>query len=149
MPKAPRVHALGAGLLAAAALAVAVGPASSASYVDERANTCHAEAGNPCLYGMVVTYWHRAGSRQRTLSWIYANRSPVRSHNLARWWYQTPGGPRHVGGSWRAGKAVESWTEISWGRGRHDRVGPDLPAGSRICVEFNYGATTKPCITLK
>ncbi|WP_438289621.1 hypothetical protein [Streptomyces sp. HUAS TT7] len=38
---------------------------------------------------------------------------------------------------------------VPWGSGGHDRVGPGLPAGSRICAEFNYGATTRPCITLR
>ncbi|MFI6689205.1 hypothetical protein [Streptomyces sp. NPDC050485] len=124
-------------------------PASPDAYVDERANVCRAEAGNPCAYGLVVTSWHRPGSGPRTVSWVYATRSPVNPRNLARWWYQAPGGAARVGGSWRGGRIVKSWTETTWGSGGHDHLGPELPAGSRICVEFNYGATARPCITLR
>ncbi|MFD9822895.1 hypothetical protein [Streptomyces violascens] len=84
--------------------------------------------------------------RQRRREALVAPRCP--SRNLARWWYQAPGETSRAGGSWRGGRTVKSWTEITWGSGGHDRIGPGLPAGSRICVEFNYGATASPCITL-
>ncbi|MFE9404817.1 hypothetical protein ACFYNY_24155 [Streptomyces sp. NPDC006530] len=148
MPTLLRARATAAGLLAVAGLAVAVAPAAPVSYVDERANVRLAEAGFPCAYGLVVTHWHRPGSQQRTISWIYATRSPARAHNLARWWYQTPGGPARAGGTWHGGKTVQTWTQITWGPGGHGRLGPDLPEGSRICTEFNYDATARPCITL-
>ncbi|MFI6056346.1 hypothetical protein ACIBCO_40605 [Streptomyces violascens] len=148
MPRYVRVRALWAAALAVAGLAGAVAPATSGAYVDERANVCRAEAGNPCAYGLVVTSWHRPGTGPRTVSWVYATRSPAKDRNLARWWYQAPGGTARVGGSWRGGRTVKSWTEITWGSGGHDRIGPGLPAGSRICVEFNYGAIARPCITL-
>lgn len=149
MPTLLKVRALWAAALAVAALAVAVAPATSDTYVDERANVCRAEAGNPCANGLVVTYWHRPGSRQRAVSWVYATRSPANTNNLARWWYRAPGDGARVGGTWHRGKRVQSWTEITWGSGGHGFTGPLLSAGTRICAEFNYGATTKPCVTLK
>ena len=96
-----------------------------------------------------VTYWRRPGAGQRTVSWVYATRSPAKSQSMARWWYRKPGDRARVGGSWRQGKTVASWTEIAWGPGGHGRTGPVLVAGTQICAEFNYGATTRPCVTLK
>ncbi|MFJ8313618.1 MULTISPECIES: hypothetical protein [unclassified Streptomyces] len=149
MPRFVKVHALWAAALALAGLAAAVAPATSDAYVDEWTHVCRAEGDNPCAYGLIVTSWHRPGSGPRTVSWVYATRSPVNPRNQARWWYQAPGGTARVGGSWRGGRTVMSWTEIAWGSGGRDRIGPELPAGSRICVEFNYGATARPCITLR
>ncbi|WP_438289619.1 hypothetical protein [Streptomyces sp. HUAS TT7] len=56
---------------------------------------------------------HRPGSGPRTVSCVYATRSPAKDRNLARWWYQAPGGTSRVGGGWRGGRTVKSWTEIS------------------------------------
>ncbi|KOU36465.1 hypothetical protein ADK54_33580 [Streptomyces sp. WM6378] len=138
-----------AGALVVVALALSAVPASTDSYLDQRSNTCRPEGGIACAYGLVVTYWHRPGSLQRAVSWVYVTRSPANTHNMARWWYRAPGGQARVGGARRRGTRVQSWTEITWGSGGHRRTGPVLSAGTQICAEFNYSATTRPCVTLK
>ncbi|KOU36325.1 hypothetical protein [Streptomyces sp. WM6378] len=85
MPTWSTVRAFLVGALAVATLACATMPASTDSCVDQRANTCRPGGGIACAYGLVVTSWHRSRSSRRTVSWVYATRSPASTNNLARW----------------------------------------------------------------
>lgn len=129
-------------LLAAGLAAATTAPASAASFVDKRTNACTPGCG----YGIVVKYWHKKGSAQRGVGWVYTSKSSTtKGHTYyARWLYQKPGKPMKAATSWTKGRTVGDFNEVSWGRDGH--TGPQFPRNTKVCIQYKGAA--KLCRTL-
>ncbi|MEJ8632083.1 hypothetical protein [Streptomyces sp. MS2.AVA.5] len=95
----------------------------------------------------MVKYWHKKGSQQRGVGWVYASRGGVKkgAGYSARWVYKKPGGSWKAGARWKKTVNHGTFNEASWGSDGH--TGPRYPRSTRICVQFT-GVRTQACVTL-